>query len=131
MRQATHLLGIVTKTYSELAGHYRAMTRVAMANQKLTTFVTTVFPAPADETDRAAQRRTTVDRTEVTRPFTEGRGNNQPRVRGTLWAAYNAVTKYADFRSVNSTQPHRLDSTCFGPAASPKHSARIEGVRQF
>lgn len=123
MRQATHLLGIVTKTYDELAGHYRAMTRVSMDNEKLANYVVTVFPAPKNLTDQSAQRRVTVDRTEATRLFTEGRGNNLPHVRGTLWAAYNAVTEYADFRSANTTQSHRLDSVWFGAAASLKHRA--------
>lgn len=128
LRQATDLLGIVSKTYTELAGHYRAMTRVSMDNEKLTNYVVTVFPEPKDPTDQSAQRRVTVDRTEVTRLFTEGRGNNQPRVRGTLWAAYNAVTEYADFRSVNTTQAHRLDSVWYGAAASIKHRALQEAL---
>ena len=36
---------------------------------------------------------------EINELFITGRGQDLPHVRGTAWAAYNAVTEYVDYRS--------------------------------
>jgi phage/plasmid-like protein (TIGR03299 family) len=45
--------------------------------------------------------------------FTDGKGNSNPKVSGTLWAAYNAVTEYQTWNRGRSTD-NRLNSLWFG-----------------
>jgi len=43
--------------------------------------------------------QTEVAQREINELFITGRGQDLPEVRGTAWAAYNAVTEYVDYRS--------------------------------
>ncbi len=58
---------------------------------------------------------------EVIRLFEGGMGNDRPGVRGTMWAAYNAVTEYMQ-HAVRGTEESRLDSLAWGTNA--KRSAK-------
>lgn len=51
---------------------------------------------------------------EITGFFESGRGNDMPGVRGTYWAAYNAVNEYLNYSSGRSDDT-RLASLWFGP----------------
>lgn len=58
--------------------------------------------------------------------FEKGRGNDMKRVKGTMWAAYNAVTEYLTYeRGVNgmTTADTRMDSVCFGQSAATNRRA--------
>jgi hypothetical protein len=47
-----------------------------------------------------------------------------PQVRGTLWAAYNAVTRHEDYRHAKEAGPdRRLHRTWFGAGADLKLTA--------
>ena len=57
--------------------------------------------------------------------FDEGKGNNAPRVKGTLWAAYNGGTELINRRvtavgdqSANNCGSRRLNSIWFGAGAN-------------
>lgn len=49
--------------------------------------------------------------------FEKGRGNDMPEIKGTAWAAYNAVTEYLQHEKGNSNDA-RLDSIWFGQGAN-------------
>ena len=65
--------------------------------------------------------------------FSEGRGQDNPRVRGTAWAAYNAVTEYVDYYSsvqkiLNSqgsdeAQDRRLHRSWYGRGQTTRNRA--------
>lgn len=60
----------------------------------------------------------------VTRLFERGKGNSAPGVRGTRWAAYNAVTEYlGNDRPRGGTHAARVEALAMGGEAS-KVSAR-------
>jgi hypothetical protein len=55
--------------------------------------------------------------------FEKGRGNQEPKVRGTLWAAYNGVTELVDHHMNYRNRWQRLDSLWFGEGERTKHRA--------
>ena len=59
--------------------------------------------------------------------FQSGKGNNMPVVRGSAWAAYNAVTEMVDHhstvRDVARDPSNRLKNIWFGTGAKVKREA--------
>lgn len=53
----------------------------------------------------------------ITPLFENGRGNDLPGVKGTMWAAYNAVNEYLQYERGSDDQ-NRLDSMWFGQSAT-------------
>lgn len=48
--------------------------------------------------------------------FEQGRGNNLSEIKGTMWAAYNAVSEYLQYER-GSDSSNRMDSMWFGDGA--------------
>lgn len=93
-----------------------------------------VFPDPADRADERARKRATEARGISTKLFEIGRGNNVPRVKGTLWAAYNGVTEYIDHYKGRADRSRHLDSIWFGDGYLTKARAfriAIEQAKQW
>lgn len=59
--------------------------------------------------------------------FEQGRGNNLPGVKGTLWGAYNAINEYLQYERGDDAQV-RLDSMWFGPSAQLNKRALEVGI---
>jgi hypothetical protein len=59
------------------------------------------------------------------RIFEEEAGLQMPGVRGTLWGAYNAVTRFEDYKQPQQeeVQDQRLERTWFGAGADIKVKA--------
>jgi len=64
----------------------------------------------------------------VERLFVGGRGNALPEVRGTWWAAYNAVTEFLQYER-RGTPATRLDSLAWGDGAAKSRSALDTALR--
>jgi hypothetical protein len=60
--------------------------------------------------------------------FERGRGNDLPGVKGTLWAAYNAVTEFLAHERGKDNET-RLDSMWFGGGASINQRALTTAVQ--
>lgn len=63
----------------------------------------------------------------VTPLFLTGKGNDMPGVRGTYWAAYNAVTEYLTHQA-GRTRDNRADSALFGLGATANVRALQTGL---
>lgn len=60
--------------------------------------------------------------------FETGRGNDMPGVRGTMWAAYNAITEYISHER-GRNQDNRVDSVWFGDGAKVAQRALDVAVK--
>ena len=74
-----------------------------MTDERLDGYLEAVFPPPPEARATAHQdayerraARMQKSRWAARWCFETGLGNQQPQVRGTLWAAYNGVTEYVD-----------------------------------
>jgi phage/plasmid-like protein (TIGR03299 family) len=114
MEQVKENLGIIGSTYETIQKQFQAMTKVQLDQARLQTYLISVFPDPQDKKDERAQKRVAEARTTSAVLFESGRGNNLAGVKGTLWAGYNGVAEYIDFRATKQTRSERLNSIWFG-----------------
>ena len=140
LEHAKDMLGIINARYAKIEKVFGEMAKVSMQSPRLDEYLGLVFPDPAplneDEggykgsparirRDRALEQAR-FNRTESGRLLVEGRGNNEPAVRGTLWAAYNAVAEMIDHRQEGMNPDRHLRSIWFGQGYHTK--ARAYGV---
>lgn len=111
----------------ESAGHaYAQFSDVAnglhsrrLTHSQVRAYVDAVFPAPADE---KASTRLENTRSKVIDLVDNGQGHYA--IRGTAWAAYNAVAEYTDHhRATRGDESNRLESAWFGQGAAIKRRA--------
>jgi len=118
--QAQERVKCILDRFAELASHYEDFADKAMIGELLPNYLKEVFPDPKrrkNESDLSYNRA--VDemndlRKMGTRLFEEGRGNQTPPIRGTLWAAYNGVTELVDHHWECDTPSQQLAFLWFG-----------------
>jgi phage/plasmid-like protein (TIGR03299 family) len=125
IRHAREVLGLAHAVYEEAEGRIDRLAAHTPTSFELDTFFKTLVPDPIDA-DPTRARNT---RSELFRLFEEGIGQDIPQIRGTTWAALNAVTEFVDHhRPTRASNPsersqQRLQSAWFGPGACLKTRA--------
>jgi phage/plasmid-like protein (TIGR03299 family) len=119
LTQLHDVMNTANASFEATAEQYRRLAKSAVVEDDLKRYVKTVF-APhttwkkavvADEGDEVDDSKSRVYDA-VKRLFETGRGANLPGVRGTMWAAYNAVTEYIGYER-GEAQDTRVDSMWF------------------
>lgn len=121
------------QTFAATAEQMRAMARVGVDTETLERYVEQVFmpeiskrpvnEAKGEEEIGESREKSVAKLCEKIIPlFENGRGNNMPGVRGTLWAAYNAVTEYQTWERGREVDT-RLESLWFGQNAKTNERA--------
>lgn len=118
------VMNTANASFEATANEYRRLARTDIVEDDLKRYVKTVF-APRSTSTAMTLASTVIegelldddDRKSpvyeaVKRLFETGRGADLPGVRGTLWAAYNAVTEYIGYER-GTTQDGRVDSMWF------------------
>jgi phage/plasmid-like protein (TIGR03299 family) len=121
VREAHRLLGIVNTAMDEAGAIMQRMARVSLGADRLGEYFNQVMPVPID--DEAAWKQTTERHHRLRELFEVGDGNTMPGVRGSLWAAYNAVTQWVDRESYTPRLREPLRSIWFGSGAALKKRA--------
>lgn len=101
----------------------RTLTRMGVDEATLLQYVTTVFePEVSKRAGKSPEKSYEKLLTHIQPLFENGRGNTLPGVRGTMWAAYNAITEYQTWHR-GRTNDARLDSLWFGENAKTNKRA--------
>jgi phage/plasmid-like protein (TIGR03299 family) len=111
IKEAYRLLNITNAYYDQLEDSFRGMAKKQVGTELLGTYLQSVFPDATKTHDI------------VTGLFEEGRGNNDPLTRRTLWTAYNAVTEFVDHNRSRVRPENKLQSIWFGSGAQIKQRA--------
>jgi phage/plasmid-like protein (TIGR03299 family) len=121
-------LDAVLRQYELLADRFGEMVKHSMPNQDLQKYLDMVFPLP--NRGRLSERNYEAAIVEVesrkkgcAELFEIGKGNAEPGVRGSLWAAYNGVTDWADHTMGFRNRYQRFNSLFFGEAGRIKTRA--------
>jgi phage/plasmid-like protein (TIGR03299 family) len=119
LKAARDVLGIARVQSAEFNEFARALANLPLNAHKLQAFVTALVPI--DDAKQAG--RTIARQNDLKALFEAGRGNDLPGVRGTAWAAYNAVTEYTTWKQASrgteaERQASRFESALFGAGAS-------------
>jgi phage/plasmid-like protein (TIGR03299 family) len=115
--------------YDDLQKQFESFATFQIKTDQLKAYHEAVFPTPKRKPNQS--ERTYEEALAVTRGlrqvsvdlFEKGRGNEESKVRGSLWAAYNGVTELVDHRMNYRNRRQRLDSLWFGDGERTKHRA--------
>ena len=113
METAKQNLGIIQDRFQRIEKAFQRFAEVPMTGNRLTDYLVAVFPMPQDENDQRAKKRVEIARQECGRLLEVGLGNDAAAIRGTLWAAYNGVTQFVDYRATRGDESQRLESIWF------------------
>ena len=108
--------------FEATAEQYKRLAKCEVNSQDLKNYVKIVFSLSeaTSEREQVAQAKL---QDKIAALFEYGRGNNMPGVKGTMWAAYNAVTEYLNYeagtlrntkQSVLEKADTRLNNVWFG-----------------
>jgi phage/plasmid-like protein (TIGR03299 family) len=121
VREAWKLLGIVNEAFGTAGAVMQQMAKVPMTTDKVAAYFERVMPLPTDDDDLFAKVQQRHHR--LKELFETGIGTDLPGVRGTTWAAYNAVTQWVDRESYTRRHKEPLRSIWFGDGARLKERA--------
>jgi phage/plasmid-like protein (TIGR03299 family) len=90
LQRARDNLKLINAHYQTLEQTLKLLVKVRMHEERLTKYLTMVFPDPKDRNNEAAVDAAQQKRRAAERFYREGKGNDQRPVAGTLWAATTA-----------------------------------------
>lgn len=127
VRQARQKLGVIAARFDRFDEELHAMLQTPLTTRKVARYFEGLLPDPTNLTDRQRRHRDlTMTHFQVN---LENDRNTLAGIRGTAWAAYNAVSEWADHarevRGVNEQArlESRLDSIWFGSSHRIKQQA--------
>jgi phage/plasmid-like protein (TIGR03299 family) len=126
------IMDVANSRFEATAAQYRFLASREINAADLEKYVKIVFGK--EKLDAVAKNLGVVDvsgkrlMAEIVPLFESGRGNSQNKVRGTYWAAYNAVTEYLQYYR-GSSEDLRLDSLWFGQAGAVNKKALEVAMR--
>jgi len=135
LEHAKDMLGIINARYAKIEKVFGEMAKVSMQSPRLDEYLGLVFPDPLNEDEGGykgsparirrgrAMEQARFNREESGRLFVEGKGNNEPAIRGTLWAAYNGIAEMIDYRQEGMNPDRHLRSIWFGQGYHTKARA--------
>lgn len=112
------IMNLADSEFEATAEQYRLLTQKDINSKDLEKYIKLVFNATAKlaeagGTDGVNNKRIIE---QVVPLFEKGRGNDMAEIRGTMWAAYNAVNEYLQYeRGTDSS--NRMDNMWFGDSA--------------
>lgn len=123
LKTVRETMDLADRRFAATLDQMRAMARKGVTKETIREYVTRVFrPAPVTNDENESMTEEQEERCErlvgnIVPLFEEGRGNKLPGVRGTMWAAYNAVTEYLTWERGRNND-NRMTSLWFGDGQS-------------
>jgi phage/plasmid-like protein (TIGR03299 family) len=124
--EARRILGLAVNYYARFSKDAHALVKYQMQKNELEAY----FDYALRGTKAGSKEETATfknERDELVQLFENGKGNQLPVVRGSAWAAYNAVTEYTDhFKTIKNLKvdnSNRLKNIWFGTGAQIKGRA--------
>lgn len=135
LNDAAEVLGFITDESVLREEQNKWLVGQSMNTAQLTNFVEKLIPvrneADADKITKRGSTRADNRRAEIINLFEHGTGNHLAGVRGTRWAAYNAVTEYINYEkkvkgeeTTGTGSASRMESALFGQGAKFIKQAR-------
>jgi len=130
VEEAQRVLDIATVFYSDFEKIAEKFVATKMDVKKTEDYFDQVLDIKENDDDNYT--RVTNQKADLLSIYENGKGNDRPEVRHTLWTAFNAVTEYTDhFRTIKNVEKDKslkLDSIWFGSGAKMKVKAYDIGL---
>jgi len=121
VQDAHRLLGLVNESMTKAELIMQKMAATPATRDHLGDYFEQVLSVPADSEDQ--RERVQQKHGRWAELFETGDGNQMTGVRGTLWAAYNAVTQWVDRESFTKRNKEPLNTVWFGEGSRLKQRA--------
>lgn len=118
LERVAEIMNVANQQFEATAEQYRFLASRNINSADLETFIKLVFTGPK-YVELESQGLTVNKRIieNVIPLFEKGRGNDMTEIKGTAWAAYNAVNEYLQYER-GSDDDSRLNSMWFGDGAN-------------
>jgi phage/plasmid-like protein (TIGR03299 family) len=125
LKELSEFMAITKQVYQEAEASFRRLAKVQLTEEKLRHYMEAVFPKTKAQKKKPEEPQRW---TEVRKTFDGLPDLQLPGVQGTLWAAYNAITRMEDYKQPNKTEmpEQRLQRTWFGSGAETKLLALLK-----
>ena len=126
LEKAKQMLGIIQSNYESIENSFKAMAKVQLSKKTLHQYYNNVIPLPTIlDSDIKERQYKWVKKQHwaFEELFESGRGSDIRGVQGTLWAAYNSIVEFTDYKKTLKSPNKRLKSIWFGHGASIKVKA--------
>lgn len=113
------IMNLADSEFEATAEQYRQLTRKDINSKDLEKYVKLVFNTTAKLVEAGGNVENLNNKRileQIIPLFEGGRGNNMTEIKGTMWAAYNAVNEYLQYER-GSDNSNRMDSMWFGDSA--------------
>lgn len=115
LEEIREVMNLADREFAATAEQYRSLARRPINTADLKAFVRKVFEPKVLLTETPEEERNQTLLNNIIPLFESGRGNDMPGVKGTMWAAYQAVNEYLGYE--RGQEANRLDSMWFGDSA--------------
>jgi phage/plasmid-like protein (TIGR03299 family) len=128
LEQVREIISLADRSFEATAEQYRALACREINQEDLKKYVKVIFKKEhiglVPSIGKVSQAEVNFDKLmgDITRLFETGRGNQMPGVRGTYWAAYNAITEHMSYEA-GRNEDRRLTNLWFGKAARMNQTA--------
>lgn len=129
LRQAQRVLSTGREVFADWREQAALLAKRQLTQAALNKALLEIIPDPKPKVENGVEvavsnTRAQNVRDELIRLFTEGKGNDLPGIRGTAWAALNAVAEFVDHGRGQTRGPdQRMDSALFGQGSDLKRIA--------
>lgn len=116
LEKVREIMDVANSQFEATAEQYRFLASKEINAKDLEKFVKIIFATKKQKEEATSiEEMTSGARVmgDIKNLFETGMGNDLPGVKGTYWAAYNAITEYVQYNRGNDTAS-RLDSLWFG-----------------
>ena len=98
IESAAKALAVGETYFNGMISEMRSLAHTSMNDREMAEFTKAVLRINPNK-DGKVNSQTELAERDINELFITGRGQDNPLVRGTAWAAFNAVTEYIDYRS--------------------------------
>jgi phage/plasmid-like protein (TIGR03299 family) len=127
--KVAEIMNLANQSFEATAEQYKLLASRQVSKADLEKYIKLVFVGPQYEKMEAEGKKPARDiLPKVINLFENGHGANMIGVRGTMWAAYNAVNEYLGYEKGNDAQA-RLDNMWFGQSAVTNEKALEVAVK--
>ena len=127
LEEVREIMNLADREFTATAEQYKALARKGVSVEDLKNYVRKVFQPKVTLNEIPEEEQSERLLGKIIPLFEQGRGNDMPGVRGTLWGAYNAVNEYLGYERGNDA--NRLDSMWFGDSARLNQKAFQTALR--
>ncbi len=119
LESVQEIMNLADSEFEATAEQYRALTKKDINSKDLEKYVKLIFNTSAKlmevggNVDNLNNKRILE---QIIPLFEKGRGNDMKEIKGTMWAAYNAISEYLQY-SRGSDNSNRMDNMWFGDSA--------------